>query len=301
MKFSIIIPTCDRPENLRECLRRVIGQRGANAEVIVSDDSRAEGARMAVAEFPGAQWMQGPRRGPAANRNSGARQAKGEWLLFVDDDCQPEEGWLAAYERAASDEADVLEGRTDYPARDEFAFYQVVENLNGGAFWSCNLAVRREKFAELGGFDEDFTEACAEDMEFAWRMRDRGLRCVFVEKARVTHPPRPMNLVNLLKRTAAHRWILLYRLKTGQAPGLDSSADRVIAHLLAREYLDNLRMLVQLARERRRIKGTTMQVLWRWCCLGTFMPYYIYWELKWRRLLRGGGGSKATSPARPDR
>jgi GT2 family glycosyltransferase len=288
MKFSIVIPTCERPEQLRECLRRVMRQAGGS-EVIVSDDSRTDGPRGVVAEYPGARWVEGPRRGPAANRNSGARQAAGEWLLFLDDDCLPEEGWLAAYEAAASAEPDVLEGCTECPMEDRAGFDDIVENVSGGAFWSCNLAVRRERFWELGGFDEDFTRACAEDMEFAWRMRQRGLRTVFVREAKVIHPPRAMGAADLVRRTAAHRWVLLYRLKTGMGPRLGSSPGRVAADLVLREHLDNLRMSVHLLRERRRIQGRALWVAWRWVSLWAFLPYYLYWEIRWREMLRRRG------------
>ncbi len=288
MKLSVIIPACDRPEKLRECLRRVTAQAGSY-EVIVSDDSKTDAVRQVVGEFPAAQWLQGPRRGPAANRNRGASAARGEWLVFLDDDCQPEPGWLRAYDDAASGEADVLEGRTECPMEDRLAFYDIVENLYGGAFWSCNLAVRREKFEAMAGFDEDFTDACAEDMEFAWRMRERGLKTLFVPEARVTHLARRMTAGELLKRTAAHRWVLLYRLKTGLAPGRDCSSVRAAAALVAREYVDTLRMVFHLRREgeRRRIKGNALWVIWRWVSLPAFLPYYIYWEMRWRRMLAG--------------
>lgn len=284
MKFSILIPTCGRPDQLSECLRRVMSQQAESYEVIVSDDSPAPGPRPEAARV---QWVQGPRRGPAANRNCGARRATGEWLVFLDDDCLPEAGWLAAYGEAAADSADVLEGRTECPLEDRFGFYDIVENLKGGAFWSCNLAIRREKFEELGGFDEDFTRPCAEDMELAWRMRERGLRSVFVDRARVTHPARRMGLADLIKRTAWHRWVLLYRLKTMQGPGLGSSPVRAVAELVWREWLDSLRLVFHLRREgeRTRIKGNVVKVLWRWVSLPAFLPYYAYWEMRYRRML----------------
>jgi GT2 family glycosyltransferase len=288
MKFSVIIPACDRPENLRECLRQVLAQQGS-CEVIVSDDSKTGAVRQVVGEFPRVRWLEGPRRGPAANRNHGASRATGEWLVFLDDDCKPGPEWLRAYDDAASGEVDVLEGRTECPMEDRLGFYDIVENLDGGAFWSCNLAVRRDKFEAIGGFDEDFTEACAEDMEFGWRMRQRGLRTIFVPSARVTHPARRMTAGGLLRRTAAHRWVLLYRLKTGQAPALDRSLPRAAADLIACEILDTLRMAFHLRREgeRGRIKGNALWVLWRWASLPAFLPYYIYWELRWRRMLAG--------------
>ncbi|MGA3169815.1 MAG: glycosyltransferase [Chthoniobacteraceae bacterium] len=276
MKLSVIIPTCNRPDRLQECLGRVLKQSGSY-EVIVSDDGWTGAFRLA-----GVKWVQGPRRGPAANRNCGARHASGDWLVFLDDDCLPEDGWLEAYEAAMTGDAEILEGQTVCPMEDRLGFYEVIENLDGGAFWSCNLALRREEFEKLGGFDEDFTEACAEDMEFAWRMRQRGSRSAFVEKATVTHPPRALGAAGLLRRTAAHRWILLYRLKTGQAS--KRPLPRAVGKLVAREYADSLRMLYHLQRagERRRIKGNALWALWRWVSLPWFMPYYIWWDLRWR-------------------
>jgi len=273
MKFSVVIPTRDREEQLRECLRRVMPQAG-ECEVIVTDDGTA--AQKVVEEFPNARWVQGPRRGPAANRNCGARAAGGEWLIFLDDDCLPESGWLAAYRAAAIDNVDVLEGSTECPLKDEFSFHEVVENLDGGAYWSCNLAIRRARFEELGGFDEEFTEPAAEDMELAWRMRQRGLRRVFVDPARVVHPARGQSLAGLMKRMAMHRWVVLYRIKTGQSRG--------VAALLAREIVDCLRMTYQLLRERRRPKGRAMAVCARWATLWLFLPYYACWEIRWKRL-----------------
>ena len=151
MKFSVVIPTCGRAAKLRECLRRVTAQMGqmgqmgqpGDYEVIVSDDGRV--GRSVAAGFEGVEWTRGPRRGPAANRNCGARMASGDWLVFVDDDCLPEHGWLAAYEAAAEVGVDVMEGRTECPMEDRFGFDQIVENLDGGAAWSmaacCGAAI----------------------------------------------------------------------------------------------------------------------------------------------------------------
>jgi hypothetical protein len=117
----------------------------------------------------------------------------------------------------------------------------------------------------------------------------------------MTHPPRQMTPRDLLRRTAAHRWILLYRLKTGRGPGLECSAARAAMDLVAREYLDNLRMILQLARRPWRIKGRSLELLWRCASLAGFMPYYLYWEMKWRRMLKAGSGSKAMSQTPPPR
>jgi glycosyltransferase involved in cell wall biosynthesis len=103
--MSVIIPTCDRTESLARCLEQLRG----GAEVIVSDDGQTTATRELIsARFPNVKWYQGPRRGPAANRNHGVRHAVGEWLAFVDEDCIPDETWLEEIARAIS-ASDVIE------------------------------------------------------------------------------------------------------------------------------------------------------------------------------------------------
>ncbi|HTY49095.1 MAG TPA: glycosyltransferase family A protein, partial [Steroidobacteraceae bacterium] len=164
--ISIVIPTCNRPEMLGECLRRVAAAIDAagrpQVEVIVSDDSRDERTRDYVASgHPWVRWVRGPRRGPAANRNTGVAAASGAWIIFTDDDCLPEPRWLRAYLQAmqADPASNVFEGRTvaDRPRRrlDE----ESPVNETGGYLWSCNMAIRRELFEHMGGFCESFPYA----------------------------------------------------------------------------------------------------------------------------------------------
>ena len=67
-------------------------------EIRVCDDSSGDDSKkMLASEFPSIAWNQGPRKGPAANRNLGAKLSESEWLIFIDDDCVPREGYMAAY------------------------------------------------------------------------------------------------------------------------------------------------------------------------------------------------------------
>src|SRR5438045_1828179 len=100
--LSVIIPTCNRPHLLAKCLERL--EPGAQAlpheryEVIVSDDGAEHSAqRLIAAHFSWAIHAPGPRKGPAANRNNGARRGRNEWLVFSVDDCLPDHNWLSAY------------------------------------------------------------------------------------------------------------------------------------------------------------------------------------------------------------
>lgn len=195
-QFSVIIPTYKRPDLLKLCLERLTP--GAQTfegpyEVIVSDDDPAGSAQASLGKaFPWVRWVQGPGKGPAANRNAGAAEAHGEWLAFTDDDCLPEPGWLAGYASAIqqNQNAEVLEGLTfsgDEPMRLlEFA----PDNHTGGFLWSCNFAIRNKVFYALEGFDEAFPYAHMEDVDFRERLMQANYKLHFVESACVFHPRR---------------------------------------------------------------------------------------------------------------
>jgi GT2 family glycosyltransferase len=197
MLLSVVIPTCARPAPLAACLERLrpAVQGRDDYEIIVSDDAGDEALREKLArDFPAVQWTAGPRRGPAANRNHGAAQARGEWLVFLDDDCLPDAALLGAYFAAikSQPELSVFEGAIGPSRAKERMDEECPSNEGGGYLWSCNFAIRRELFARLGGFCEEFPFAAMEDVDLRERLRAAGESFVFLAEARVTHPWRPM-------------------------------------------------------------------------------------------------------------
>lgn len=279
MLISVIIPTCHRDDLLAACLARFASHAQTltveNYEVIVSDDgSRTTARELVVEKFPWVKWTAGPKRGPAANRNHGASLATGEWLAFVDDDCEPDSGWLKAITKKMSD-ADVVEGKTICPAKRDTPFEEHVENLTGGVLWSCNFAIRRDVFRRLGGFDEDFLEAGGEDMELAWRIRRNGLRVAFAPDAIVFHPPRKLTWPMLWRRaTWQQRWSLLYRIKTGArtpfAIGACADLLRTTLHLLTR--FDRGTWRAQFFRQ-----------VMKWATFPLVLPYLAFWNARFRK------------------
>ena len=273
MSFSIVVPTCNRPEMLRECLVRL----PRSSEIIVTDDSRGNATRDIISqEFPHMHWTRAPGLGPAANRNHGARQASGDWIAFVDDDCEPGAGWLAGLENAARGGAEVIEGKTECPGRRDTPFQEHVENLTGGTLISCNFAMRRDAFFKSGGFDEDFREAYYEDTELAWRIRKCGLRVVFAPEAVVIHQPGPVTLDHIAKRQLQLRWTMLYRLKTkSRTP-------------LWLEYsLNLLRTTLTLPRRMNSACWRT-PLVHQALALALFpmvLPYLYFWQWRYREML----------------
>jgi len=204
VSLSVVIPTCNRPDLLTLCLSALApGTQTVTTryEVIVTDDGEQPVDALVNDRFPWARWTPGPRRGPAANRNNGARLAGGQWLVFTDDDCQPDAGWLEHYRRAieAHPQARAFEGAI-HPIGDlDRDLAECPSNLTGGWFWSANICVERTLFSELGGFDERFRIAAHEDQDFFLRAGPRT-PIPFIADAVVSHPVRYRTLWDSLRR-----------------------------------------------------------------------------------------------------
>lgn len=196
MFFSVVIPTCNRIADLRCCLdclkyysqEQKQRELGYKVEIIVSDDGIDPNINeMLTLYFPWCRYVPGPRRGPAANRNHGASVARGGWLLFTDDDCLPQPGWIEAFARCVN-QAVVLEGRTLPCGQRNRVDQDSPVNESGGALLSCNFAIRSDFFRELGGFNEAFPGPAMEDNELNVRIRKMSLKNEFVYEAIVLHP-----------------------------------------------------------------------------------------------------------------
>jgi len=208
--FSIIIPTCNRNDLLSICLDLLAPgiqtSTTGNIEVIVTDDSKDKKAQNLIKEkYSWVRWIKGPERGPAANRNNGAANASGTWLIFIDDDCLPQKNLLASYYSAIgkNSNVNVFEGRITVD-RPKLSFNEESPiNENGGYLWSCNFAIKKEIFFAVKGFDEGFPFPAMEDVDFDYRLRKADIEIVFVKEAVVVHPWR---LQKKIYRTTMNRF-----------------------------------------------------------------------------------------------
>ena len=195
--FSVVVPTYERPNDLRNCLLslgKAKQKQFSNYEIIVSDDSKSENCRKVVEnEFPNVSWGKGKQNGPASNRNAGVARAIGDWIVFIDDDCIAQKGYLLAYLKAieGNPKVDLFEGYI-FPDRPKKTWAETCpENSSGGMFWTSNLCVRKKVFEELGGFDETF-QVAYEDVDFAFRIQKEGKKTLFVKNAGACHPWRTL-------------------------------------------------------------------------------------------------------------
>lgn len=218
MMFSIIIPTCNRNDLLAKCLDRLapsIQTFDSNFyEVIVTDDSKGNAAKIFVEkEYNWVKWVEGPKRGPATNRNNGAKYAKADWLVFLDDDCVPGSSILLEYQNLIQKNPNisVFEGAifTPGPSTSPLAYAPI--NTKGGHLWSCNFAIKKESFAIINGFDEQFKYPHMEDIDLRERLMQTGYDIVFAKDASVVHPWR--NLSNGVKLGQYQEMYIYYHVK----------------------------------------------------------------------------------------
>lgn len=193
LNFSVIVPTYERPEDLKKCLLSLDSKSQFDApphEIIVTDDSKTTLSKeMVLEEFPKVSWAEGKKNGPAANRNAGVNRASGNWIIFIDDDCIAQPGYLNAYANAVKKNptVDVFEGRI-FPDRARETWAEgCPANECGGLYWTSNLCVRKSFFEKLEGFDEQF-EVAYEDVDFAHRAKLAKANLLFVREAQACHP-----------------------------------------------------------------------------------------------------------------
>lgn len=208
--ISLIIPTRNRVSELAKCLSLLLEQLPADRsiDVHVCDDSDGnETAAMLAQRFPNVNRHAGSRSGPGANRNLGAREATGEWLIFLDDDCLPSVSLVASYcaaiENTSANHRVALAGATHRTGDGKNSLLWEAPHSPTGIEVppSCNFAMRRCLFAEVGGFDERFRTSF-EDMEFFSRISRLGCEIVFLPDAAVEHPSRRIPSASKL----ADRW-----------------------------------------------------------------------------------------------
>ncbi len=203
--FSIIVPTFARPERLACCLEALacLDYTRDRFEVVVADDGSPSPVAPALEPFRdrlNLRLLRQDNAGPATARNAAARAARGKFLAFTDDDCTPRPSWLAAFAAGFRHEPlALLGGRTENAlpgnvyARTSQQLVDYLYEYYGAAdgdapyFTSNNMAVQRETFLGLGGFDQSFPLAAAEDREFGVRWRDRVGPLRYVADAVVDH------------------------------------------------------------------------------------------------------------------
>jgi glycosyltransferase involved in cell wall biosynthesis len=198
---SVIVPTRDRPDRLARCLTALERQTALEStEIVVVDDGSndASAVRSVVAGRTRIRLVRQSAAGPAAARNSGILTARGRYVCFTDDDCEPQPDWIERMVGSLRDGAAVTAGLTlngspgnPFAEASELigtALSTPAPNGRAGIAFarSNNLACRKDLLAEIL-FDEHFPAAAGEDREWSARLLATGNVLVSEPRAVVVH------------------------------------------------------------------------------------------------------------------
>ena len=204
LDFSIIIPTYMRPKALSTCLSSIcdLEYPKDKFEVIVVDDGGTLPIEKTIELFTSRiniKLFRQENAGPGVARNFGARKAEGRFLAFTDDDCEVDQSWLTVFGNFFKKDPSKLVGGKTINKLDEKLFsatsqlivdvvYQGYNpNPNRSQFFaSNNIAVDRESYLKLGGFDPSFRVA-SEDRDFCYRWLQSNRGMVYLEAATIYH------------------------------------------------------------------------------------------------------------------
>jgi GT2 family glycosyltransferase/glycosyltransferase involved in cell wall biosynthesis len=211
-RASIIIPVYNQLNYTLACLRSLSDCADATPfEVIVVDDASGDASARVLPGVPGLRYHRNPENlGFIGACNVGAELASGEFLVFLNNDTTVESGWLDAllstfaqhpdtglagsklvYPDGRLQEAGGIVfsdgsgwnyGRFEDPNHPRFNFVREVDYCSGAA-----LALRRELFLRLGGFDSHYAPAYYEDTDLAMRVRELGLKVRYQPASVVIH------------------------------------------------------------------------------------------------------------------
>lgn len=208
IKVSVIIPTYKRKDLLKNCLAKLAEIKRDDFEIIIINDYLQDDLSGIVSDSligKVAVFNNQKNLGPAASRNFGAAQAKGEILAFIDDDVLVLKNWMDVGVAAFSENNKVaVIGKTILPANQfPHPFKHFMINDRPGRYPSCNLWVKKSAFEKVGGFSLDFFNNRwkifhHEDADLCFRLMNLGA-IAFNEELVVEHPTHSYSWCNPLK------------------------------------------------------------------------------------------------------
>jgi glycosyltransferase involved in cell wall biosynthesis len=223
---SVIVPVHNGGDDLRLCLEAIGRSAWPPLECIVVDDASTDGQTVATAERCGARVLRQPRqRGPAAARNAGAAEARGDILFFTDADVVLQEQAIARAAQALAGDPGIAAVFGSYDERPGdpgllsryrnlyHHWNHQMGNVEASTFWSGCGAIRRAVFTAAGGFSEAFARPSIEDIELGYRLRAMGQRIRLLKEMQCTHLKR-WTLGNMVRTDILLRgapWVGLLR------------------------------------------------------------------------------------------
>ena len=207
MKYSIIVPVFNRPDEVDELLQSLVGQTLKDFEVVIVEDGSEKPCKDVCDKYAGKidlKYFMKKNSGPGQSRNYGAERANGEYLIVLDSDVVLPEDYLKAVDDELNREPSDAFGGPDC-AHDSFTETQKAISYSMTSFFttggirggkkkldkfyprSFNMGIRRDVYMRLGGFSK---MRFGEDIDFSIRIFKAGCKCRLFPEAWVWHKRR---------------------------------------------------------------------------------------------------------------
>ena len=208
MKYSIIVPVYNRPDEVSELLESLCSQTAKDFEVIIVEDGSEKTCKDVCDKYAGIldlHYYYKENSGPGQSRNYGAERANGEWLIILDSDVVLPEGYMKAVEEGLQGRPTAAWGGPD-AAHESFTPVQKAISYSMTSFFttggirggkgkkldkffprSFNMGIRRDVYLQLGGFSK---MRFGEDIDFSYRIVEAGHQACLIPDAWVWHKRR---------------------------------------------------------------------------------------------------------------
>ncbi len=212
VEVSIVIPVFNQFRFTQACLASLQKHQGTERfEIIIVDDCSTDATAEAVPRMPGVIYLRNETNsGFIASCNRGARKARGEYLVFLNNDTLVKEDWLTAlldtfaeepqagivgskllYPDGRLQEAGGIiwndasgwnYGKFDDPEKPEYNYLREVDYCSAAA-----MMIPKAVFEGVGGFDSCYTPAYYEDTDLAFKVRAAGYHVLYQPLSQVIH------------------------------------------------------------------------------------------------------------------
>tara|TARA_Y100000034_G_scaffold68311_1_gene82437 strand:+ start:1973 stop:2947 length:975 start_codon:yes stop_codon:yes gene_type:complete len=211
MKISVIIPSYNpKPDKIALCLKEIHSSSLKPFEIILVDDGSTEDYMDKIKPY--CKILRNKKnRGPAYSRNAGAKKAEGDILCFIDSDVKINQTTLSEIAKKF-DNTDIAAVQTIYskftPVRNFISQYmnlyqhynfKTIKHKYLNTLSGYCIAIRRDVFFEVGGFDEHVKSASIEDEHLGIALISKGYKILMAKDISVEHMDY-YNLTKLLKR-----------------------------------------------------------------------------------------------------
>lgn len=265
--ISVIVPVHGRSALTRRCLDAVLAEPHAGRELIVVDDASPDDTLSALGAYGERIRIVAldENQGYAGACNAGAEAATGELLLFLNNDTEPQAGWLEAllrhteespgaavigakllYPNGATQHAGVVFGQDGYP-------HNLYAGLPGDhpavnrsralqAVTGACMLIRRDAFERAGGFDAGFANSL-EDVDLCLRIGEAGGEVNYCHRAVVTH----LESASRGRQDRFEQSVALYRQRWRERVRRDDLVTYAEDGLLAVEYPDTFPLRMEVS------------------------------------------------------